>query len=194
MMIIVDNRGEEDIDYTDEERAAIVACFPKDMALSTSRFDRLDLIALRDLTWAAQNYVFAWRIAPRKWDIQNIAEERAERLEQIDGTIEVASRIGDTQLVQRLGEVRSTVERKTWTESIRDPRGTLHRNEFLTQVFRVWAHLRQVPIEQCKISANETSPMLRFVRAATDPVFEITGQGIDADMIKRLLAEAKRAH
>lgn len=185
---------DETLAFTEEERAEIIACFPTDDVMTSldGRLWRLDLLVLRNITFAANSYVTAWRLSPKRWDLDNIADDRKARLAQIDGTINTASRVNNPQLVDQLHELRGLVERESWWESLRDPRGDKHRNKFLGVVFQAWADLKGIPLDQCKISSNDTSPMLRFVRAATNPVFEITGHGIESDMIKTLFNREKK--
>lgn len=72
---------------------------------------------------------------------------------------------------------------------MKDGKPHIHRNDFIEKAVREWAWLNQVPVRDCEISAAETSPMLMFLHAVLDPVFEIApaGQAIDSDMIKKVV-------
>lgn len=185
---------EDRVVYTDEELAEIIARMPTKakLRLLGKPLYRPDLLALRDITAAANNYIVARDRAPKRYDMQNIADDRNKRLGEIDGVIDTASTVGDIALVESLKLFRSKFERPSWWEEQFDPRKDKHQKAFVGAVFAAWARLNDIPLHKCRMSVNDTSPMLKFVQAATDPVFTKIGKGIGSDMIMRLWREAKK--
>jgi hypothetical protein len=192
MIQVQSDDGSLEWSYTDGERNAIIAAFPRDIRPSVGMF-RPDLIALRDIEWAARNYIFAFSIAPSVYDIDFYREQAEKRLSAIHLTVGTARDLGQNDLADRIDRLsRSVSGGAKWWQSMRDPRGNLHRNVFIRKVFDSWAFLKECQLSDCRFSAVVGSPMLTFVQRAVEPATEVTGEAIEAEMLKLLLKEAKQ--